>query len=407
MPTPSSMAVTRVAFPREFDEDVACPCCGSRGLRIFYELRQLPAQSCLVLEDRAEATGFARADLRLGHCEACGFVTNTAFEAEAVEYSQRYEETQGFSPTFSRYARSLAERLVDRFNLAGKTVMEIGCGKGEFLTLLCEIGAGRGIGIDPAYVPSRNTSPAAGKVEVLREFFDESHGRFEPDFICCRHSLEHIGDVRGFLTMLRRSIGDRAGVEVFFDIPDAGRVIREPAFLDIYNEHCSYFTRRSASNAFRTAGFEVTETWLEYADQYLLLTARPGRTALARPEADPEMLAWVATFAERCAATIAHWREVIRRSAAKGERIVVWGSGSKAVAFLSTIGVTDEVEYVVDINPHRHGLYMPGVVQRIEGPEHVRDAPPDLVIAMNAVYLDEIGSMLDRLGVRPVIVGVD
>jgi hypothetical protein len=49
---------------------------------------------------------------------------------------------------------------------------------------------------------------------------------------------------------------------------------------------------------------------------------------------------------------------------------------------------------------------MPGVAQRIEAPDHVRRAPPDLVIAMNAVYLEEIRAMLDGLGVRPAILGV-
>lgn len=391
-----------VSYPWEVEARQACPSCGSRGLRAFYEIAQIPAQSCLVLDHRRDAMEVPRVDLRLAACDACGFVTNTRFDPGAVEYSKRYEETQGFSPTFGRFARSLAERLMDRFDLAGKTVMEIGCGKGEFLTLLCELGAGKGIGIDPAYIPERNTSPGADKVDVIDAFFDESHARLEPDVIICRHTLEHIDDVHAFLTTLRRAIGER-DVDVFFEVPDAGRVIGEPAYLDIYNEHCSYFTARSLTNAFMAAGFDVTETWLEYADQYLMLTARPGKGE-HRVTPDLSMQHAVQTFAPRCRPLIEQWQTRIGRCMGQGERVVVWGSGSKCVAFMSTLGITDEIDYVIDINPHRQGTFMPGVLPRIEAPEHVLNAPPDRVIVMNPVYLDEIRRHLADLGLSPRLI---
>ena len=190
-------------------------------------------------------------------------------------------------------------------------------------------------------------------------------------------------------------------------MPDAGRVFGRPAFLDIYNEHCSYFTARSLTTAFEVAGFEVTDAWIEYDGQYLLLTARPGDVRGGSPEPDRDLASSVGAFATRCRPEVQRWRTIVREHASRGARIAVWGSGSKCVAFLSTIGVTDEVDYVVDINPHRHGLHMPGVAPRIEAPEHVRAAPPDLVIVMNPVYLREIGASLADLGVHPRVLAVD
>lgn len=407
MRTNIAVARTRVGFPDEIDQDAVCPCCGATGLRVFYELLNLPAQSCLVLRDPEEALAFPRADVRLGHCAECGFVTNVAFDPRLVEYDRRYEETQGYSPTFGAFARSLAERMVHQFDLKGKTVLEIGCGKGEFLTLLCELGAARGIGIDPTYVPERNTSPAADRVTVVPELYSEAHARFQADCICCRHTMEHISEVRVFLDTLRESLGDRRDVDILIEVPDAGRVLRQPAFLDIYNEHCSYFTAKSMTNAFELAGFEVTGAWLEYDDQYLMLTARPGSGRRRVIEPDPMVAEAVDRFADRCRPEIAKWRRVVAESAARGDRLVVWGSGSKSVAFLSTIGVTDEVAYVVDINPHRHGMSMPGVAARIESPAHVRSNPPDRVIVMNPVYVEEIRAMLKTLDVSPEVMAVE
>jgi len=79
--------------------------------------------------------------------------------------------------------------------------------------------------------------------------------------------------------------------------------------------------------------------------------------------------------------------------------VVVWGAGSKAVAFLTTIGRGSAIRHAVDINPHKHGTYLAGAGQRVESPEFLRDHPPALVIAMNPIYLSEIGGALAELGV--------
>ncbi len=77
---------------------------------------------------------FPRGDLRLGFCAACGFITNTAFDPSLQDYGVAYEETQGFSPTFNAFAHELARRWVDALRpRAASSVLEIGCGKGEFL----------------------------------------------------------------------------------------------------------------------------------------------------------------------------------------------------------------------------------------------------------------------------------
>ncbi len=124
-------------------------------MQIFHEEGSVPSHSCLLLDDATEARDFPAGALRLGFCASCGFITNTAFDPSLSAYSARYEETQGFSERFSVFASELAKRWVDEYDLHGKTVFEIGCGKGEFLVQMVEHGAGKGIGIDPGVNPSR------------------------------------------------------------------------------------------------------------------------------------------------------------------------------------------------------------------------------------------------------------
>ncbi len=82
-----------------------------------------------------------------------------------------------------------------------------------------------------------------------------------------------------------------------------------------------------------------------------------------------------------------------------GGKAVLWGSGSKAVSYLTTLGIKDELEYVVDINPHKHGKFLAGSGQEIVSPEFLREYRPDAVIVMNPIYLDEIRRDLEGLGV--------
>ena len=87
------------------DHNAICPACGAKGLMEFHTQNQIPTNSCLLLDDYAEAAGFSRGDLRLGLCDQCGFVTNMDFEFKA-EYSARYEERQ-------RQQRSLLRPLLN------------------------------------------------------------------------------------------------------------------------------------------------------------------------------------------------------------------------------------------------------------------------------------------------------
>ncbi len=389
--------------------DRICPTCGATGLRIFHEADAVPTNSCILLKTRAEARAYPRGDIALGFCAACGFITNTAFDPELTEYSARYEETQGFSPTFSSFHEHLALRLIDRFDLRGKKVLEIGCGKGEFLMLLCELGNNRGVGFDPAYVPERNVSPAAERVEFVRDFYSEKYADTSADFVCCKMTLEHIKPTGQFVGMVRRAIGDRPDTIVFFQIPDATRIVRECAFEDVYYEHCSYFSPCSLGRLFRNQGFEVLGMATEYADQYLTIEAKPVAGPPSPPADDEglaELTAFVDGFAAKLQKATSIWQERLSRYGVQGQKVVLWGSGSKGVAFLSTLSAESQVAYAVDINPYRHGYFMPGSGLEIVGPDYLREFRPDVVVIMNAIYRREIGENLQKLGLEPEILTV-
>ena len=253
-----------------------CPSCESGKMEIFYEAASVPSNSCILLGSQEEAENYPRGTIRLGFCPDCGFISNVTFDQKLTEYSGRYEETQGFSGTFNAFHKALAQRLIDRYDLHDKDVIEIGCGKGEFLVLLSELGNNRGTGFDPGFVAERINSPAADRINFVKDYYSEKYGSYQGDFVCCKMTLEHIHPTAEFIRTVRRSIGDRLDTIVFFQIPDATRILKDCAFEDIYYEHCSYFTPGSLARLFRRCGFEVIDLATEYDDQYLTIEARPS-----------------------------------------------------------------------------------------------------------------------------------
>jgi SAM-dependent methyltransferase len=387
-----------------------CPCCGSTAAAPFYRTSDIPVQSNLLATTRDEALALPRGELALAFCHACGFITNTAFDPASQELTAKYEATQGFSATFNTFARSLAERWARQYLRPGQTALEIGCLLGEFTQLLHEASGGkcRAIGIDPV-LPA--ASPPGAPVTLIPDYYSEKYADLPADLIVCRHTLEHIPDAGGFVRMIRRAIGTRDETVVAIEVPDTLRVLREGAFWDLYYEHCSYFTPGSLARLFRASGFDLIDVRREFDDQYLILEARPStRPTPPRFDLEDDLAAVteaVAGFPAASERLISRWRRVIDETISEGKRVALWGSGSKAVGFLSTLGIADDrVPYVVDINPRKQGTFLPGTAQRIVGADAMRDFRPDVVIVMNPVYRDEIRRDLDARGLKPDVVAL-
>lgn len=379
-------------------DEMTCPNCRSVGsCRPFYEVRSVPTNSCLLVDDRRRALHFPTGDIVLALCSGCGFVFNAAWNPEHTVYSDQYEETQGFSPTFNKFNHTLAEELINNYDIRGKTVLEIGSGKGEFLSLICKLGGNSGIGYDPSFVPARQSPDQS--IRFVREFFTETTKEIAPDLLCCKMTLEHIGYTHRFLRSVR-AVANRQDSIIFFQIPDVDRILKEGAFWDIYYEHCSYFGTGSLRYLFTGTGFAVEKIWTGYDGQYLMIVARPADHESDLSADDEEGVAAITrlcdSFTAAAARSRATWLSRLRSWAAAGQRTVLWGSGSKAVAFLTTLGVHDEVEHVVDINPYRVGKFLPGTGQRIVAPAFLRAFRPDNVVIMNPIYLREVERELAR-----------
>ena len=385
-----------------------CPNCRHTDTEDFFTIPNAPVHSLVTIKDYQEAISIPTKPITLAFCNHCGFIFNSSFDTSLDYYTQGYEDQQGFSPTFVKFITGVTQRFIDRHDIKGKEVIEIGCGKGDFISLISELGDNNGIGIDPAWVPGR-TKPNP-KVRFIQEFYSEAHGDLQADCITCRHTLEHIFDTYGFMETIRKSIKKGQKVVLFFEVPSIVRILKIQAFWDIFYEHCTYLSPGSMARLFRANGFEIIDMYLEYDDQYLFVEAKPvdGIPEKTHPlEESVEALRELTRFfVEEIRIQLDDWREKLNRFKDEGKKVVIWGGGSKSVGFLTQFNDIGVIEHVVDINPHMHGNYIPGIGIQYVGPDFLAGYQPDVVIVMNSVYMEEIGKMLQDMGCHPEMHGL-
>jgi 2-polyprenyl-3-methyl-5-hydroxy-6-metoxy-1,4-benzoquinol methylase len=375
-----------------------CLICGGRSLEPLLSIPDVPTLTNCLYASEAEAVDALRGDIKLVYCPDCGHVVNAALNQARVKYDGRFENTLTFSPRYRQYAEMTAARIINWYGLHGKCIVEIGCGSGDFLRLLC--GAGNyGKGYDPSQPTSRLVAGLESVEIIGRNFAAED--ACGADFVCCRHVLEHLPAPMDLLRQLRENVDIRTGTIVFFEVPNGLFTLERLGIWDIIHEHVSYFTPSSLARAFDGAGFTVCRAASAFDDQYLWVEARANSLALPSglPERPPDAL--YTSFSARFADRIGHWRQRIDEWRSDRRRVVVWGAGAKGVMFLNLLQVTagDGIDCVVDINPRKQGHFVPLMKQRIVCPEWLLRNPPDLVIVMNPEYESEIRCMLDNIGI--------
>lgn len=381
----------------------SCPACGAPAADPFFEVAGLPVHGTAVLPDPDAARGVPVGDQVLVLCERCGMVFNRDFDGSLLDYTGAHEESQHHSPRFAAYAAGITADWVDRFGLAGRHVVEVGCGSGDFAAELIGAGVGRVTGVDPHFSPDRIRQELTGRLAAVPAVF--SADQVEPGTVAlvCRHTLEHIPELAGFGAELVAGMRRGGTRTLLAEVPGLGRILADGAFWDLQYEHCSYFTPATMHGFLTGLGFADVAVRTTYADQYVVAEAalgdgpgRPGELAASELVALRDACRG---FAQRVAVQVGHWRDRLAADAASGDDVVVWGGGAKGLTFLNVVQRGHgAVRAVVDINPGLQGHFMGGLGLPIVAPKELTKAPPRSVVLMNPVYAGEVRSTLDDLG---------
>jgi SAM-dependent methyltransferase len=380
-----------------------CPACRTAVSDCFLEIRSVPVNCSALWADRNSAIESRKAAIELVFCRMCALIFNSIFDPKLMNYDVSYDNSLDFSKSFQDYSHGLVTRLIGTYDLRRKRILEIGSGKGHFLRLLCEMGANEGIGFDPTY--EAHSGPVGeGMVTFVRDIY-RGEGTNHANCVCFRHVLEHIDNPASFLQELRRGLGGGSKPVVYCEVPNASFIFSEPSIWDIIYQHASYFTAPALKYLFESNGFRTLDIGTSYGGQFLYIEAVPsGSPISAQPVESDRVGELVATFRRSYTNTVASWQELLDAACLEGRRLALWGCGAKGATFLNVVPGAERIQVVTDINPHKHGMYVPGTGQRILSPNELKTTRPDTIVLPNPVYKTEVERSLADLGLVAEVV---
>ena len=364
---------------------------------------EVPTLVCALGHTEAEARGFPRGLIELRVEPRTGVLHNARFDEALAVYGDLYENSLSASATFREYLAGYARTLAERYLGAGGCVLEIGCGDGEFLRHCLEFGADRALGYDPSWLPGEDRDASDPRMEVRPELFGSASldvvAAERPRLVISRQVLEHLTEPVAFLRSLRWTL-EGLQTALVIEVPSAEHMFEGGTPWEVVYEHRSYFTSESLAACLEAAGFEVQRLERTFHGLFLSAeatpTGQPGGGAGEAPE-DPRVASWMA----RSRARIDAWQHRLEGAADRGERWALWGCGARGVTFLNLADPGRVVGCAVDLNPRKHGRFLPGTGQCVDAPGALPGYAPTDVIVMNPLYQDEIARDLDALGLQP------
>jgi hypothetical protein len=393
---------------RDETSGLRCLLCGSPKLMVFYEIADVPASCNLLWTSSDAAKNCPKGSIKLAFCSNCSFIANYENEPEKNEYGSLYDNSLFYSGHFRNFAKELAINLIRRYNLNKKNIIEVGCGKVDFLTLFCKLGGNSGLRLNPMAIKGASENRSVpDSVGSAAQFQQELNQGFMIDFVFSYHELEHINSPHIFLNSLKQVSGINSKTQFFFAVPNVMKAFKNGDFTDIIYEHVSYFTIPSLRYLFSSCGFgiyDVSETKNEIFESIYIYAAPEKK---AKPFTNPnsklvnrDIKRCLQKFSITSDSVIRKLSQKITRLLNQRKRVVIWGAGARGVTILNVLK-DPRIEYAVDLNPNKQGKYIPGTGQKIVSPDFLRNYKPAFVILANPSYRKEIERTIKSLGIKP------
>ena len=370
------------------EPETVCRLCRSTQLTSFLELERSPQQLSRLLKEH-ELAEDRMIRLTAFRCSQCGFV-QLADSHPAVSYED-YELSWMHIQTLLTYRQSVARDFVSRFALRQKSVLDVGCGSGEFLTCLRDAGAAPS-GIEPS-LGLVNQAKERGFDVIQGLVSKQAFQNARPfDAWTCLQVLEHLTDPVSFLTVLRGVLP--AGGKGLVEVPRLEFILSERRFYDFFGDHVNYFSDATLRLTCELAGYKVLETQVGFDEQFLI--------AVITPAAELSF----AAFDSSSRLIINELRSWVDTQLDSQKRIAVWGAGYKSIAAIAAADLPG-IEYVIDSDQRKHGLYTPGSHLRICPPSSLITDPVDAIVLLAVAYKREILKQIrEELGFEGPVVAL-
>lgn len=318
--------------------------------------------------DLAEDAGV---DMDVWQCAGCGLVQ---LVVPPVPYYKEVIRAAAVSADMAAFRRQQFAGWARQYGLVGRKVIEIGCGRGEYLRLLAESGVDA-FGIEAA--PASVAEACGAGLRVTQAYAGDA-GFAGPDGpydgFCILNFMEHMPDLPQVLANINRLL--TPGGVGLIEVPNFDMMLRKGLFAEFVTDHLYYFTKDTLAHTLGGHGFDVVECG-EILHDYVI-------SATVRRREPLDVRALSANESVLGAALEAYLEKF------GPNRVAIWGAGHQAFAVMALYSLGGRVRYVVDSAPFKQGRFTPATHIPIVPPERLAEDPVDAIIVMAGGYSDEV-----------------
>ena len=338
---------------------------------------QMPAsaQDIPSAEELEEEKGI---DLQLCQCPSCGLVQ---FDCEPVSYYRDVIRAGGFSSTMQELRRSQYRHFIELCQLEGKKIIEIGCGQGEFLTVLREFPV-QVFGIEhrkDLVIKAQNAG-----LNVWNDFTETAEQMIKGapfDAFLSFNFLEHQPDPNTMLRCIYNNLS--VGGVGLVTVPSLDYIVSNDSFYELLHDHIANYSEDTLRFLLNRNGFIVIESTIVNRDTISMIVKK-------RPILNIEGLKQGFKLLEN------DIKVYIERRQREGKLIAVWGASHQGFTMISTTGVGKQIEYIIDSAPFKQGRFAPASHVPIVAPDYFKVHPVDSILIIAPGYTDEIARTIRR-----------
>jgi len=310
-------------------------------------------------------------DLDVWQCSGCGLVQ---LASEPVPYYKEVVRAAAFSEEMGLFRRNQFDNFVKKYSLLGKKIIEVGCGRGEYLTLMQQAGVDA-FGVEYSQ-ESVNLCQKMG-LKVSKGFIQSADERldFAPfDAFFILNYLEHLPDPNATLRGVYANLSEEAFGLI--EVPNFDMIVRNHLFSEFISDHLFYFTRDTLCSLLERNGFEVVaceDIWHDYIISAVVkkrIKVDLSKFINQQAHIKKEVNDYIDQFGEK--------------------RVAVWGAGHQALAVIALTGIAGKIRYVIDSATFKQSKFTPATHIPIVSPEIINVDPVDAIIVMVASYSDEV-----------------
>ena len=387
-----------------------CRFCNEVLTNIFVDLGMSPLSNAFLKKEMIDSE--KKYPLCAYVCDNCFLVQIPEFEKPENIFDD-YAYFSSYSSTWLQHAENYVNMIIKKFNFNEKNfVVEIASNDGYLLQFFKEKNIPI-LGIEPAV----NVAKVAIEKEIptITKFFSVNTAnelRIEgkkADLIIGNNVLAHVPNLNDFVQGLKILLKPNGVITL--ELPHILQLIQKNQFDTIYHEHFSYFSLTSLYQIFSSHNLNIfdVEELPTHGGSLRIFVKHSSNILYEKKQSVSKMLQVEEEFGLKKIETYKNFSNKVKKTKdglrrflenvkKENKKIVCYGAAAKGNTLLNYCDVkSDEIEYVVDKNPHKQGLLLPGTHIPIKTPEEIFQTKPDYVLILAWNLKDEIMLQMEKI----------